>query len=174
MSMTNLKSKAPRRDKDTRSIPWFGLSSFCTFPEIQSSPKCLGLSEPKTCQDSYYSVAMLNPGTTHPSQESRNCSLQCTKHWNPGGEQGMLCTCRSPTPGCPVLPSSRQPLLGSPVHPKGGEMASSAWSCLFMQSLGSCCSNSLDSSPLFQDASMKHSFLRDVLESSAADLNKIL
>lgn len=43
-----------------------------------------------------------------------------------------------------------------------------------MQSLGSSCSNSLDSSSLFQDISMKPSLFWHVFENRATDLNKIL
>lgn len=88
--------------------------------------------------------------------------------------QGMLCTCRSPTLGCPVLPSSTQLLLGSSIHHKGGGIFSSALSCLLMQSLGSSYSNSLDSSPLFQDITMKSSLFWDMFENRAMNLRKIL
>lgn len=132
---------------------------------------------------------MCNPGTTHthpPShslQASSNLLAVIMESLPPVPKalplesreenQGMLCTCRSPTLGCPVLPSSTQPLLGSSIQSKGGGISSSAWSCLLMQSLGSSCSNSLDSSPLFQKVSMKLSLFRDVFENRPTDLNKI-
>lgn len=133
------------------------------------------------------SMAMCNPGPTHThpsshpsqvsrdsSQESWNCSLQCRAQPLECREenQGMLCTCRSPIPRCPVLPSSTEHLLGRSVHPKAGGMSSSALSCLLVQWLGSSCSNSLDSSPLFQDAPTKPSLFWDVFENRAMDLNK--
>lgn len=135
-------------------------------------------------------MAMCNPGTTHthpslhPLQVSSNVltgimELHPPVHKAPALEsrqekQGMLCTCRSPTPGCLVLPSSTQPLLGSSIHPKGGGMANPALSCLFMQSLGSSYSSSLDSSPLFQDVTMKPSLFWGMFKNRPMDLSKVL
>lgn len=53
-------------------------------------------------------------------------------------------------------------------------MFSSVLSCLLRQSLGSSYSNSLDSSPSFQDVTMKPSLFWDVFENRATDLSKIL
>lgn len=176
-------------------ILWFWHSSFCSSPEIQfltlfELQWVQNLSGSQVFLHSGVSLVMCNPGTTHihpslhPLQVSSNLLTRIMELLpavhkalpleSREENQGMLCTCRSLAPGCVVLPSSTQPLLGSSIHPKGGGMASPALSCLLMQSLGSSYSSSLDSSPLFQDVTMKPSLFWDMFKNRATDLSKIL